>query len=112
MPRRGQRAEAVLEAFQPLRGEGDLGQQHQHLPAGGEGRGDGLEIDLGLAGAGHAIEQGRGEGVRQHLVDQALRRHRLLGRQRRALLLAVGLREGTAHRALDAFQQADRRPWS
>ena len=33
MPRRGQRAEAVLEALQPLRGERDLGQQHQHLPA-------------------------------------------------------------------------------
>ena len=79
MPRRRHGAEAILEAFQPLRGEGDFGQQHQDLPAGGEGRCDGLEIDLGLAGAGYAIEQGRGEGMRQHLVDQALRGHRLLG---------------------------------
>ena len=33
MPGRGRRAETVLEAFQPLRGERDFGQQHQHLPA-------------------------------------------------------------------------------
>ena len=108
MPRRRQRAEAVLEALQPLRRERDLGQQHQHLPAGGERRGNRLEIDLGLAGAGHAVEQGRGESVRQDLVDQALRGDRLLGRQRGPLLLAVGLRKGAPHRALDAFEQADR----
>ncbi len=109
MPRRGRRAEAVLEALQPLRRERDLGQQHQHLPARGEGRGDGLEIDLGLAGAGHAVEQGRREGMGQDLVDQGLRGRRLLGRKRRSLALSIGLREGAAHRALDAFQQADRR---
>ena len=57
MPGRGRGAEAALEALQPLGRERDLGQQHQHLPAGAQRRGDGLEIDLGLAGAGHAVEQ-------------------------------------------------------
>ncbi len=80
MPGRRQGAETILEALQPLRGQRDLGQQHQHLPARGESRCDGLEIDLGLAGAGHAVKQRRGKGVRQHLVDQPLRGHRLLGR--------------------------------
>ena len=40
MPLRGQRAEALAEALEPLRAERDLGQQHQHLPSGGERRGD------------------------------------------------------------------------
>ena len=59
VPGRRRRAEPILEAFQPLRRERDLGQQDQHLPVGGEGCRDCLEIDLGLARARHTIEQGR-----------------------------------------------------
>src|SRR5581483_10488408 len=46
MPLRRQRAEAPLEAPEPLRAERDLGDQHQRLAAGAQARGDRLEIDL------------------------------------------------------------------
>ena len=56
--RAGVGAEAVVEAREPLGAERDLRQQHQHLPARPrERRGDRLEIDLGLARAGDAVEQ-------------------------------------------------------
>ena len=80
MPGRRLRAEPVLEALQPLCGERDFGQQHQHLAAGRQCRRDRLEIDLGLARAGHAVEQGRGKRMGQHAVDQALGRDCLFGR--------------------------------
>ena len=57
MPQRRRDAEAALEALQPLRGQRDLRQQHQRLPARRAGCGDRLEIDLGLARAGDAVEQ-------------------------------------------------------
>ena len=49
MPLRRLGAEAVLDPSEELRSERDLGQQEQHLLAGGKGRGHGLEIDFGLA---------------------------------------------------------------
>ena len=48
------------EAIEPLRAEGNLRQQHQHLPPGGEGCGDRGKISLGLARPGDAIEHGDG----------------------------------------------------
>ena len=48
----------ALEALEPLRAERDLRQQHQHLAAAAQRRGDRLEIDLGLARAGDAVEHG------------------------------------------------------
>ncbi len=50
-------AEAPLEALEELRGERDLGHQDEALPALPHGLGHGLEIDLGLAGAGDALQQ-------------------------------------------------------
>jgi hypothetical protein len=61
MPDGGGDAEAALEAFQPLGGEGDFRQQDQGLAALAEAFGDGFQVDLGLAGAGDAIQQGDGE---------------------------------------------------
>ena len=61
VPLRGQCAKALAEALEPLRPKGDLGQQHQHLPPGGERRGERGEIGLGLAGAGDAVEHGHPE---------------------------------------------------
>ena len=59
----GSHAEAVVEALQERLGQGDFGEQDEGLAAVAQGGGDGLEIDLGLARAGDAVEQGRGEGV-------------------------------------------------
>ena len=60
-------AEAVLETLDQLRRERDLGHQHQRLTRRAacrvlreRGR-DGLQIHLGLAAAGDAVEQMRGE---------------------------------------------------
>ena len=52
-------AEARGEAVEELRGERDLRHQDQRLPAAPDGFGDRLEIDLGLARAGDAVDQGR-----------------------------------------------------
>ncbi len=50
-------AEALREAVEELRRERDLGHQDQRLAALADRLGDRLEIDLGLARAGHAVEQ-------------------------------------------------------
>ena len=54
-------AQAGSEARQRLRGQADLGHQHQRLPAARETGGDGAQVDLGLAAAGDAVEQERAE---------------------------------------------------
>jgi hypothetical protein len=77
-------------------------------PAGRrERRGDRLEIDLGLARARHAVEQGRRKGAASTLAIKAsaavfCSADRSGPRARRRL------REGRAHRALDRFEQAGR----
>ena len=54
-------AEAVGEAADDLRGEGDLGDEDDRRARSmAEAPGDGAEVDLGLAAAGDAVEQGRG----------------------------------------------------
>jgi hypothetical protein len=56
-------AEALAETRQRLRGQADLRDQYQRLPAARQAVGDGVQVDLGLAAAGDAIEQERGEAV-------------------------------------------------
>ena len=56
-------AEARLEALEERLGQRDLGKQHERLPALPERLGDRLEIDLGLARAGDAVEQEGGEAL-------------------------------------------------
>ena len=78
MPDRGLHTEACAKAPQPLSAERDLGQHHHHLMACIERRGDGLEIDLGLAGAGYAVENGDrefpgGDCLSQCVSDVCLR---------------------------------------
>ncbi len=58
MPDGGRDAEAALEAFQPLRGQRDFRQQDQRLAVLAQAFGDGFQVDLGLAGAGDAVQQG------------------------------------------------------
>ena len=62
MPERRIDPETRAEAREPLGAERDLRQHHQHLPAGVDGSGHRLEIDLGLARAGHPVEDGDREG--------------------------------------------------
>ena len=52
-------AEAPAEAVHELRRECDFGHQHQGLPAAGERRGNGPQVHLGLAAAGHAVQEMR-----------------------------------------------------
>ena len=59
MPFRRPHAEALGEAVEELRGQRDLRHQDQRLPAAPDGLRHRLEIDLGLAGAGDAVEQRR-----------------------------------------------------
>ena len=60
MPLPRGRTEPALHPLQHRLGQGDLRQQDQHLGVGvpGQGRGGGLQIDLGLARAGDPVQQG------------------------------------------------------
>ena len=50
-------AEALREPIEELRGERDLRHEYENLAGAPDRFGDGFEIDRGLAGAGHAIDQ-------------------------------------------------------
>ena len=83
MPLGGARAETLLATGDELRGERDLGHEHEDLPAARERGGDRLEIDFRLARAGDAVEQRHGEaalGVGEELPRGLI----LLGRELRA----------------------------
>ena len=75
-------AEPLLAAGDEMSGEGDLGHQHQRLLAFGERCGDRLEIDLGLAGAGDAVEERHAEAV-AHIGEKLACRRCLLRREPR-----------------------------
>jgi hypothetical protein len=61
MPGHRLTAETGGEASQERLGQRDLGQQDEYLPALPNGLGNRLEIDLGLARSGDAVEQDRVE---------------------------------------------------
>ena len=110
-------AEAGPEAAGELRGQRDLGHQHQRPLAGGARRGDGPQVDLGLARAGDAVEQegaeaaegpghrGQGRGLITGQLDRAIRggqhaalRHRRLGVEHRQAALAQLSQRGAGGR--------------
>ncbi len=70
MPFGGRGAKAFCKAVPELRGQRDLGHQDQHLPARGQNFGDRLEIDLGLARTGHALQQDRLEFLSSRRLAQ------------------------------------------
>ncbi len=90
MPDRRIDAEALPEPVEPLRGQRDLRQQHQRLPAGGQRLGHRLEVDLGLARAGDAVEQRDPESVPGDGLPQSVGRCLLRPGKGRAAV--VGLR--------------------
>jgi len=71
-------AEAIVEAFQERLGQRDLGEQDEALPPLSDRLRHRLEIDLGLARSGDAIEQSRVEIMRPHIRHQRIRRRLLL----------------------------------
>ena len=72
-------AETRGEAVEKLRGQRDLRQQHQRLALLPKRFGDRLEIDLGLARAGHPLEQGGREGAVRDEPSQIIGRGALIG---------------------------------
>ena len=79
MPLAGPRPEARREALEEPGGERDLRDEHQHLPALAERFGNRLEIDLGLARAGDAVEEGHRVAAGDRRFAEDLRRRGLLG---------------------------------
>jgi len=75
---------AAAEAAQGLGGEADLRHQHQHLLAASQHGGDDLQIDLGLARAGDAIEQ---KDAKASLLVDVGYHHGLLGAKARRILV-------------------------
>jgi len=74
-------AEASPHARFELRRQPDLRNQHQHLAAGGQDRRHGMQIDLGLAATGDAVQQPSPKLPR--LNAELANRGELLGGQRR-----------------------------
>ena len=91
MPFRRAVAEARGESVEKLRRERDFRHQDQSLATLAQSLGDRLEIDLGLAGAGHAFKQDGLERFRRDGFAQGLRRFRLIWRKERRGKIGIGL---------------------
>ena len=99
-------AEARDEARHDLRGQRDLGDEHEHRAPLLERRVRGVQVDLGLARARHALQQQQLAGLRR---GDRLQRGGLVGGQRRRLALGADghVRRRAAHGArLDGHQAA------
>ena len=104
VPLRRPRPEARLHPVEELHRERDLRQEHQRLPPPRQRLGHRLEIDLGLARPGHALEQRRGIPPRRHRGPQPRRRLRLRGRKRPRRRARVERRIGRVARRVLAHQ--------
>ena len=93
VPFGGRRAKAAMKAFHECLRQRDLGQQNQHLLSLFQRRCDRLEIDLGLAGTGHAFQQCRREAFRRHLATQGVGGGLLVARQVGGVVIRVGCRD-------------------
>ena len=98
MPFRRLRLEPALDPFEKALGEGDFRQQQQHLPALRQRRRHRLEIDLGLARAGDAVDQRDREAARRHRPAQLLGRRRLLRIEGDPVAQRIGGGEGQERR--------------
>ena len=83
-------AETHTEAINPLRAQGNLRQQHQDLTAPMKRGGDGLKIDLGLAGTRHAVQQCYRKTAFFDILDKLVRRFSLRFVQFRPRMLRHG----------------------
>ncbi len=99
-------AEALGEAVEKAVGERDLRQQDQRLLAAAQGFGDRLEIDLGLARAGDAVEQMHRElGPAHRLAQHRGGRGLHLG-EHGARMLGIGRQRNGFLRQHDRFERA------
>ena len=106
MPYRRWHTEAALEALQPLRGQRDLRQQHQCLPALPQALRHGLQIGLGLARPGHPVEQRHAERACRHRRAQRCGCGGLIRREDLARMLRVRDRERRHDRQRGGHQQS------
>ena len=74
-------AEALDEAPRGLRSQRDLGHEHDRRLAALERRGHRAQVDLGLAAAGHAVEQQGAPGRLAEALHDRLERRALGGRR-------------------------------
>ena len=89
MPFRRPHPETRCESIEKLPRERNLRHQDQALPTARNCFGDGLEIDLGLARAGDAIEQGHGKAA-VHAIAQCCAGFGLCGREIRHRVGGIG----------------------
>ena len=106
MPFGGPHAEALREAVEELRGERDLRHQDQRLAALADRLGDRLEIDLGLARAGDAVEQVDREAAVRDGAAQDVGRHALRAGQLGLAVAGIGLARDRLGRQRDDFERA------
>ena len=106
MPFMRPHAEARREAIEELAGQRDLRHQDQRLPALAQDFGDRLEIDFGLARAGHAVEQRDAEFVLRRERAHRLRGRLLLRRKIRHGEFRIGRRRRHRLRQRQRFQRA------
>ena len=106
MPDRRRDAEPPLEPLDPLRGQRDLRQEHERLPPLADALGDRVQIDLGLARTGHAVQQRDREDAGGDGRAQRRGRVPLLGRQRGAVVSRIRECEARTRGQLDRREQA------
>ena len=106
MPFRRPHAEAGGEAVEELRGERDLRHQDQALPAAADGVGHRFEINLRLARAGDAVEQGHGITALRHGRFQRGGGGALVRREFRLHKIRIGLLRHRLRRQHQSFERA------
>ena len=106
MPLARARAEAGGETVEELGGQRDLGQQHERLPPLPQRLGDRLEIDLRLARAGDALEQGGGEGAGGDAGGEIVGRGLLVGVEDRRPMIGVEVGCDRLRRQFDEGERA------
>ena len=102
-------AEALGEAIEELRGERDLRHQDQHLLVAPDRLGHRLEIDLGLARAGNAIDQRHREAALRDGRAQSIGCCALRVGEFGHVVIGIGLAAPPAPAAAPAFPARPRR---
>ena len=106
MPFGGPNAEPRGEAIEELRGQRDLRHQDHHLLAAPDRLGHRLEIDLGLARPGDAVDQGHGEAARADAGAQRIGRGALRVGELRHGEIRIGLPRHRLRRQHQRFERA------